>query len=187
MVTHNDHAATASSVGMVHVLWECLAEPGPRPPMWWLEEFVRVAQGLEGPARYRSRRDDDPFEGSLTDYVARVGPALDAGLPVRAACDGWYSGAYVLETMASVLYILGRHADDPEEALVRAVNDTRDNDTIAALVGAAVGALHGRDAFPARWRSALTGRLARHDDGRVFELVEAAIARFVPSADAASP
>jgi ADP-ribosylglycohydrolase len=45
----------------------------------------------------------------------------------------------------SVLHILAMHGDDAEEAIVRAVNDTRDNDTTAAIVGAAVGALHGRD------------------------------------------
>ena len=42
--------------------------------------------------------------------------------------------------------ILMRHGEDPEEAIVRAVHDTQDNDSIAAIVGAAVGALHGRRA-----------------------------------------
>jgi len=37
------------------------------------------------------------------------------------------------------------HARDPEEAIVRAVNDTKDNDTIAAIAGAGVGVLHGRN------------------------------------------
>ena len=50
-----------------------------------------------------------------------------------AACDSWYSGAYLLETVPSVLYILERHGHDPEEAIVRAVNDTKDNDTVAAI------------------------------------------------------
>ena len=38
------------------------------------------------------------------------------------ACDDWYSGAYLLETVPSVLYILMRHAHDPEEAIVRAAS-----------------------------------------------------------------
>ena len=54
------------------------------------------------------------------------------------------------------------------------VNDTRDNDTIAAIVGAAVGALHGREALPDRWVDKLTGRTTDSDDGRVFELIEKA-------------
>ena len=39
---------------------------------------------------------------------------------------------------------------NPEEAIVRAVNDTLDNDTVAAIVRAAVGALHGRASLPRR-------------------------------------
>ena len=78
--------------------------------------------------------------------------------------------------MPSVLHILARHADDPEEAIVRAVNDTRDNDTIAAIVGAVVGALHGRAALPRRWVDGLLGRTREDDDGRVFELIDRAVA-----------
>ena len=61
---------------------------------------------------------------------------------------------------------------DLEEAIVRAVNDTVDNDTIAAIVGAAVGALHGKDAIPERWISNLLGRTTEGDDGRIFELLD---------------
>ena len=76
-----------------------------------------------------------------------------------------------------MLWILARHAHDPEEAIVRAVNDTDDNDTVAAIVGAAVGALHGRDALPASWQRGLLGRTAASDDGRVFRLIEEAVRR----------
>jgi ADP-ribosylglycohydrolase len=94
---------------------------------------------------------------------------------VRDACDGWHSGAFLLETVPSVLYILGRHGHDPEEAIVRAVNDTVDNDTIAAIVGAAVGALHGKQGLPARWILGLSGR--NHGQRRwkkIFEILEKA-------------
>lgn len=85
----------------------------------------------------------------------------------------------IIETSAAgevpeVLYVLMRHAHDPQEAIVRAVNDTKDNDTIAAIVGAAVGALHGRRALPARWVANLSGRTTDRDDGRVFELIASA-------------
>jgi ADP-ribosyl-[dinitrogen reductase] hydrolase len=85
-------------------------------------------------------------------------------------CDDWYSGAFLLETVPSVLFILERRGNDPEEAIVRAVNDTRDNDTVAAIVGAAVGALHGPEMLPARWRTNLLGRMGADDDGRLFDL-----------------
>lgn len=76
--------------------------------------------------------------------------------------------------MPSVTLILARHGHDPEEAIVRAVNDTKDNDTVGAIVGAAVGALHGRRALPRRWIDGLLGRTTESDDGRVFELIEMA-------------
>ena len=54
------------------------------------------------------------------------------------------------------------------EKAVRAVNDTKDkdNDTVAAIVGAAVGAMHGEDVLPHRWRTGLCGRTGAADDGR---------------------
>ena len=64
-----------------------------------------------------------------------------------------------------------KHGDNFEEAIIRAVNDTKDNDTIAAIVGAAVGALHGKEAIPERWISNLSGRTSLDDDGRVFDLL----------------
>jgi ADP-ribosyl-[dinitrogen reductase] hydrolase len=67
-------------------------------------------------------------------------------------------------------YILMRHGDNPEEAIVRAVNDT--NDTAAAIVEATVGALHGRTGLPNRWSENLRGRTPNSDDGRGFELSE---------------
>jgi ADP-ribosyl-[dinitrogen reductase] hydrolase len=112
--------------------------------------------------------------------------ALRDGLDVLAACDRRYSGAYLLETIPSVLYILACHATDPEEAIVRAVNDTRDNDTVAAIVGAAVCALHGRSGIPIRWISGLAGRLATDDDGHILELIDAIRRKWFPETAAKS-
>ncbi len=86
----------------------------------------------------------------------------------------WYSGAYLLETIPSVIYLLMKHGDDFEEAVVRAVNDTKDNDTVAAIVGAVLGGLYGRTGIPGRWIDNLVGRTSFEDDGRVFELIEEA-------------
>ncbi len=87
-----------------------------------------------------------------------------------------------METLPCALYILMHHGHEPEEAIVRAVNDTKDNDTVAAIVGAAVGALHGAKALPERWRANLTGRTLAGgkregedvDDRRIFELIDQA-------------
>jgi len=176
-VTHNDFASSAACVGFMGVLWDALRAVPPVAPGFWLERFSELARLVESDVpRYLPRSPDLPAHPTcmwaLTDRLVRE--ALAVGRSVAAACDRWYSGAFLLETMPSVLYILERHGSDPEEAIVRAVNDTRDNDTIAAVVGAAVGALHGRDALPRRWRDGLLGRSGADDDGRVFELIERA-------------
>jgi ADP-ribosylglycohydrolase len=172
MMTHNDSASTAACLAFVSLLWQVMQMDSPPAPSWWLEAYVAVARDLEVDEGYRPRGGDFAFEGPVWRFVLeRVGEAHRCGLSVLEACNSWYSGAYLLETMPCVIYVLMRHGEDPEEALIRSVNDTRDNDTIAATVGAAVGALHGAAGIPQRWRAGLLGRTAADDDGRVFDLL----------------
>jgi hypothetical protein len=74
-----------------------------------------------------------------------------------SAVAGWT----IIATAPSSTSSSWTSAGDPEEAILRAVNDTKDNDTVAAIVGAAVGALHGRrrrgsPARDERYRDAIT-------------------------------
>jgi|TARA_Y100000031_G_scaffold139185_1_gene165695 ADP-ribosylglycohydrolase len=175
-LTHNDFASISACVAFSGILGELLVAPQPPSPQWWIEAYVSRARSLEGETRYKPRGGAlaGRYDGSLWRFIAeRVPAALAMERDVLEACDEWYSGAYLLETVPSVLYVLSRHAHDPEEAIVRAVNDTKDNDTIAAIVGAAVGALHGEMALPKRWREGLLGRTSASDDGRIFQLLDA--------------
>ena len=140
-----------------------------------------LSQAVEGDAALRSRSEAFcDYVGSIWQFVDTVvREALARDMPTVEACNAWFSGAYLLETVPGVLYVLARHAHQAEEAIVRAVNDTWDNDTAAAIVGAAVGALHGAEALPRRWRDGLLGRTGAEDDGRVFELLAAARRRWV--------
>jgi len=177
MITHNDSASISACLAFVHLLWELFRMRRPPEPLWWVREYAAMARELETGAAYRPRGGAflNRFSGPLWQFVEQNLPdAHRRGLSVRQACDLWYSGAYLLETVPSVLYILMRHAQDFEEAVVRAVNDTMDNDTVAAIVGAAAGALHGRKAIPERWVSRLSGRTTERDDGKVFELLKKA-------------
>jgi ADP-ribosyl-[dinitrogen reductase] hydrolase len=179
-VTHNDTASISACVAFVGILQELVHlsfEPGPE---WWVERYVFYAAPLEGGKAYSPRGGEyvGKFSGTLSKFVQLTVPdALKQNLNTLDACNKWFSGAYLLETVPSVLMILAKHSNDPEEAVIRAVNDTKDNDTIAAIVGAAIGALHGEDALPARWIDGLLGRTAQNDDGRVFELLDALIAQ----------
>ncbi len=171
MLIHNDPASIGSCLALERLLWEVMGLSSVPDPRWWVDHFCSTLHPLEGEATYETRSPHVPYRGPLWLFVeARVPRAVSDGLSVRDACDWWHSGAYLMETVPSALFILARFAHDPEEAIVRAVNDTKDNDSIAAIVGAVVGALHGRSGLPARWIDGLLGRTDAADDGQVFEL-----------------
>jgi ADP-ribosylglycohydrolase len=176
MITHNDSVAMASALAFIALLWELLSMDAPPVAEWWISRFVEVLQDLECEESYHGTAPElADFHGTLWKLLERELPkALKDNLTVVEACNRWYSGAYLLETVPCVLYTLMRYGDQAEEAIVRAVNDTWDNDTVGAVVGAAVGALHGRAGLPQRWIRTLSGRTAHDDDGRMFELLAAA-------------
>lgn len=176
MITHNDTASISACLAFEFMLWKLLDVDRPPSPDWWLRTYVETARELETGEIYLPRGGHIPnYEGPMSGFVKReVGTAWEKGLHVLEACQGWHSGAFLFETVPSVLYILMQHGEDAEEAIVRAVNDTWDNDSVAAIVGAAVGALHGRSGLPERWIRGLTGRTREDDDGRVFALLEMA-------------
>ena len=177
IVTHRDAASVASCVALADLIGRLLRLQEPPAPEWILATFLGTVRQVCTDQRYRARggRFVDR-EGPFPDYLEFVlGEARSHRWHTREACDAWGSGAFLLETVPSVLWILANHAHDAEAAIVRAVNDTRDNDTVASIVGAAVGALHGERALPARWCAGLAGRTQESDDGQVFRLVAQAV------------
>ena len=185
MITHNDSASITACVGFVKLLWELLRADGVPPRGWVTRCWLDAARQVELDDTYKPR--GGRFAGTrstLTEAVERYTTwASDNDATTLTACDAWFSGAFLLETMPSVLWILERHLGDPKEAIVRAVNDTKDNDTVAAIVGAAVGALHGRAGLPDRWVRALPGATtySADDPGRLQELIQQARAQFWPT------
>ena len=168
MITHNSFASNASSVAFVKMLWHLLGMGATPEPRWWVDTFCSTLEELEGNAHYAQHRLP------LWKYTRKcVSSALRRRLSVVEACDEWGSGSNLFETLPSVLYILAKHCASAEEAIVRVVNDTRDSDTMGAIVGAAVGALHGMKGLPQPWIDDLLGqtRLDVADDGRVFKLL----------------
>lgn len=173
MITHNSFGNIACCVAFVRMLWLLLGMNSPPESRWWVDAFCSSAQLLEGDTRYRPRLPEHAsYEGPLWRFArSACGEALRRGLDTREACSWWGSGANLFETVPSVLYILSTHGHDAEEAILRAANDTKDNDTVAAIVGAAVGALHGLEALPDRWLKGLKGRIREGGGGAVFRAV----------------
>ena len=78
-----------------------------------LESSSRARQ-LEGNTCYSPRNPGLTYEGPLWQFVDQeVHLALRENWTALQACEHWHSGAYLLETMPCVLYILARHGADP--------------------------------------------------------------------------
>jgi ADP-ribosyl-[dinitrogen reductase] hydrolase len=172
MMTHNDSGSTAACLSFINLIWQLLKMDKPPNPEWYLETYVNCAKYLEMD-EYQPRAEAlAGYRGPIWKFVmGNVGEAYRQGLSVLDACNHWYSGAFLLETVPSVILILMRHGESFEEAIIRAVNDTKDNDTMGAIVGAAMGALHGKDKIPGEWIAKLSGRTTETDDGKIFALL----------------
>lgn len=180
-LTHRDSAALSSAAAFGQMLFELLRVSAPPPAAWWWETYKEHAAPLETGHNYSARGGvHHGFSGKLSEYVVRVVPqAYSSGLSVEEACRSWGSGSYLLETVPSALYILARHADDPERAMIRAVNDTVDNSATAAIVGACLGALHGDGCFPRRWVDENDFRTGADDQGAVLRIMDQAANLFM--------
>lgn len=176
MITHKDTGSIAACLAFVYMYRELMQMDTPPEPHWWIDTYVKIAKNLEIWKAYKPRGGFFMnYSGPIWAFVdEKVRHTFDQNLPTINALNSWYSGAFLLETVPCALYILMKHAHNPEEAIVRAVNDTKDNDTIAAIVGAAVGALHGKEKLPRRWIDNLVGRTSFDDDGRIFNILEEA-------------
>ncbi|QWZ09243.1 ADP-ribosylglycohydrolase family protein [Nocardioides panacis] len=155
--THADLTAVASAIVQASAVNQCLASrSGSLDPDQLLGSVVASVDDLDLP---RLAHRGNGSRRSLAERIGEVKALL--GAPVERVLGHFYNGAFVLETMPVVLWLLLTYADDPEEGLVAAVMGGRDADTIAAILGNLLGALHGVAAFPARWRGE---NLEAHDE-----------------------
>jgi ADP-ribosylglycohydrolase/fructose-1,6-bisphosphatase/inositol monophosphatase family enzyme len=77
--------------------------------------------------------------------------ALEAARLAAPVCDGESQG-WVKVALQNAFHEL-LHAPSLEEGVVATVRRGGDTDTNAAIAGALLGAVHGREAVPAQWRS----------------------------------
>jgi ADP-ribosylglycohydrolase/fructose-1,6-bisphosphatase/inositol monophosphatase family enzyme len=103
----------------------------------------------------RGGEPEAAYEAALAWARTAAVPAVTEAL-VRAAaepprCDEGHIG-WVLVTLQNAFHEL-LHAPSVEAGVVATVRRGGDTDTNAAVAGALLGAVHGRDAVPAQWRS----------------------------------
>ncbi len=174
MLTHNSPLAIGSSVAFINMLREFVSLNEAPDSRTLIKEFTEILGAFTGDAKCNIRNDKikSKFSNSAPTFIRQsVEFGLKNDMSVEEFSEYFGSGAYVLETDATMLYILSKYIKDPQEALIQAVNYTKDNDTIASIVGAAVGALYGKAAFKESWINGLSGRIRENDDGKIFELI----------------
>jgi ADP-ribosyl-[dinitrogen reductase] hydrolase len=148
VTTHRDATAVTSAIVQAAAVNHCLVRSSEELAADdLLATLVAALEGLDAPQlELRSAQE----RRSLPQRIGEVHDFL--GRPADEAFDHFFNGAFVLETTPIVLWLFLTYADDPEEALVAAVMGGRDADTTAAMLGNLIGALHGEDALPDRWR-----------------------------------
>jgi ADP-ribosylglycohydrolase len=105
-----------------------------------------VAGGGEARAAY-----DAALRWAKSSAVAPVTEALERAAVEAPRCDQGHTG-WVLVTLQNAFHEL-LHAPGVEEGVVATVRRGGDTDTNAAVAGALLGAVHGRDGIPVQWRS----------------------------------
>ncbi len=79
----------------------------------------------------------------------------------------------VYETVPCAFYCFSRHFQDPERAVIEAVNAGGDTDSIACITGALCGAFHGIGSFPGKWIKGLENiEMIEHLACAIFEISE---------------
>jgi ADP-ribosylglycohydrolase len=107
---------------------------------------VREGAGPEG--AFRAAREWARGAGA----ALLVREALDAARHEPPLCDNRGSEGWVKIALQNAFHEL-LHAPSPEAGVVATVRRGGDTDTNAAIAGALLGAVHGREAVPEQWRS----------------------------------
>jgi len=155
--THRDPVAVSGAVVHAFAVAWCSHRAGGIDPDAFVDAIGRCLIGVHDPGLV-PRKPGSTQPEWLADRIAKIPGLLH--LDADDAFDHFFNGAFVLESLPSALWCFLRYADDPETALVQAASGGRDSDTVAAMVGGYLGALHGVEALPGRWRA----DLEYHDD-----------------------
>jgi ADP-ribosylglycohydrolase len=108
------------------------------------EDYARKLRALLGAdGRELLERVDD-----VAQSVGRKESAADDA--ARIGCGNGITG-YIYHTVPVALHVWLRHPSDYRAAVIESVRLGGDTDTVAAVVGALVGARVGREGIPAEW------------------------------------
>jgi len=103
-------------------------------------------------ARETSQRYPVPNLEIALDLAEKAKDPYEAGRLIRRSIGSHFHAS---ETLATAIGIFYAAKGNPEAAIIAAVNNGGDTDTIASIVGALTGALQGISAIPRNWVSTI--------------------------------
>lgn len=130
-VTHTDRRAVEGALFVAQTAAWCVAHS---------------AADLEGAVRLTS--DDLVREGPLREALDCAGRLAGEGASTAEAAGQLKTSGYVVHTVPFALFCLLRHGREPLHALAEAISAGGDTDSIAAILGGWLGALHGEEGLP---------------------------------------
>lgn len=174
-LTHNSALAIGSSVAFIDMVWKFLGSEKLPKKDKLLDDFTSIMNKIIGDRKYehRSHNINISYSKNPGEFINQaITEGFEKGMSIVDFHRKFGSGAYVLETDTIALYIILNFGDKPINAIIQAVNYTRDNDTNAAIIGTAVGALHGRTGLKSSWIQNLSGITRKEDYGTIFKFIK---------------
>jgi ADP-ribosylglycohydrolase len=166
LVTHRGAKALAGAVLFGTAIAALVTTPrGELDREGLLELLERAIQGIDQEA---------------TSRLHEVRCALAAGTSAKEVVKTFKTGGFVLECLPSALACFLCHPDDPEQALLTAVNAGFDACATGGMTGALVGAYVGREGLPDAWVADLSVKAPLTQLGEALF----ALSKRRPSADA---
>ncbi len=145
-VTHIDAASAACSLAWANLLWELACQPAPPPGPFYWERFSEVLRQVQRNVPYAAVAPRyDGWRGTPLDFFEMVlEEARLQGRSFEESREDWAAGPHILEATATALYLLECHGHQPQLAMRLAQAKEADREWLGALVGAALGAMHGQ-------------------------------------------
>ena len=130
-VTHRDDRAIEGALYVAEMVAACVPHPERTSPSACQEEARKVVRHAE-----------------LGAAIDRALELERGGASLREAAEACGTTGYVVSTVAFATFCFLRHGDDPMRALSGAIGAGGDTDSIGAILGAWLGALHGEAGLP---------------------------------------
>ncbi|MGD9898682.1 MAG: ADP-ribosylglycohydrolase family protein [Calditrichaceae bacterium] len=109
---------------------------------------MKSAESFE-PDQFLTSLESFAETGAIKEKIGNIRKLIERDDDLAVKFLG--NGIRASEAVSCALYAAAKYYRNPEDAVIKSVNFGGDTDTIGAMTGALMGALHGSGWIPARW------------------------------------